>query len=128
MEKRPSKDLAEILTSRNISGKYDAIIERARNNGYHDHKFHKIPGHPEYGECDCPKIKLYQDLLQFPELQDIREQVLDGFFDDPADAEDIQEMRQDLLMDGAPSVMFEILGFEIPTQEERARYKKSYFE
>jgi len=87
-----SKDLAEILTSRSPV-KYKKIIERAALNGYHDHKFDKIPGHPEFGECVCPKMQLVQDLMQFPELKDIREDVISGKYDDRADTEDQQEMR-----------------------------------
>jgi len=86
-----SKELADIL-SKLDAVKYKEIIERAANNGYHDHKFMKIPEHPEYAETICPKRQLVNDLYKFPELAHIRQQVINGDFDDPADAEDEKEM------------------------------------
>jgi hypothetical protein len=117
-----SKDLAEILAQRD-SEKYKAIIDRAANNGYHDHKFHKIPDHPEYGSCDCPKIQLVSDLSDFPELSDIRQRVMDGEWDDPADEEDQEEMRGWLMDDNAPDEMFKQLGFRVPSSKERMQWK-----
>lgn len=59
MERKTTKDdLVKVLRERNSKGKYDAIIIRAANNGYHDFKFTDIPGHPEYADCNCPKMKL----------------------------------------------------------------------
>ena len=122
-----TKDLASILSSRDAI-KYSSIIERAANNGYHDHKFDKIPNHPEYGYCPCPKIQLVHDLGQFPELSDIRQQVMDGVYDESADAEDQAEMRGWLMDDNAPDAMFKELGFDIPTKQEREQWKlKSKF-
>lgn len=118
-----SKDLAGILSARDAE-KYKAIIERAANNGYHDHKFDNIPGHPEYGETVCPKMQLAEDLAAFPELNDIRTRVINGEFDDPADAEDAAEMRLWLLDDNASDEMFKQLGFEVPTYAERVTHKK----
>lgn len=90
--KQSTKDIADILTKRDPV-KYKAIIERAALNGYHDHKFCKVPGHPEYGDCICPKLQLVEDLMRFPELQDIRDNVINGVYDEPADEEDIAEMK-----------------------------------
>lgn len=118
-----TKDLAEILAKRNPE-KYRVIIERAANNGYHDHKFDKVPNHPEYGECICPKIQLVNDLSQFPELSDIRQQVMDGVYDEPADEEDQAEMRGWLMNDNSPDEMFTVLGFKAPTKQEREDWKK----
>lgn len=118
-----SKELAIILAQRDHE-KYKAIIERAANNGYHDHKFDKIPGHPEYGEATpCPKIKLVDDLSKFPELNDIREQVMDGDFDDPADVEDQEEMRGWLLDDNSPDDMFKALDLRVPSNKERLKHR-----
>lgn len=119
-----TKDLAEILTKRDAE-KYKAIIERASLNGYHDHKFSKIPGHPEYGECTCPKIQLVQDLVPFPELEDIKQDVMKGKYDEPADLEDQAEMRGWLMDDNSPDGMFTMLGFTPPTKEEREARKRS---
>jgi len=117
-----SKEIATILSQRDPV-KYQAIIERAVNNGYHDHKFDKIPGHPEYGETNCPKVQLVQDLFQYPELRDIRERVINGEFDDPADEEDAAEMRGWLMDDNAPDEMFRQLGFRVPSSKERRQWK-----
>lgn len=111
-------DIADILKKRNPE-KYKAIIIRAANNGYHDHKFDKIPGHPEYGDCLCPKVQLCQDLQKFPELQDLMQEVMNGKYDEPADEQDQQEMRGWLIEDGAPDGVFKELGFDPPTQAER---------
>lgn len=117
-----SKELAEILAKRDPE-KYKAIIERAANNGYHDHKFDKIPGHPEYANTDCPKIQLVSDLSAFPELSDIQQRAMDGEWDDPADEEDQEEMRGWLMDENAPDAMFKQMGFRIPSSKERRQWK-----
>jgi hypothetical protein len=114
-----TKDLADILGPRNTNGKYDAIIDRAKNNGYHDHKFMKILDHPEYGECMCPKVQLITDLANFPELNDISARVMAGEFDEQADDDDIAEMRNWLICDGAGDSLFQQMGFQKPTKQER---------
>lgn len=113
-----TKDLAEIL-SKVDPNKYKAIIERAANNGYHDHKFDKIPGHPEYGDTLCPKVQLVDDLSKFPELEPIRKDVMNGKYDEEADAQDVEEMRGWLIADNAPDKMFKQMGFKVPTEAER---------
>lgn len=117
-----TKDLAAILSALNKE-KYSAIIERAGLNGYHDHKFDKIPGHSEYGECICPKLKLVEDLSAFPELNNIREEVIGGKYDEPADLEDQQEKRGWLIDDNSPDALFEQLGLKVPTMQERSDWK-----
>src|SRR5690242_19654469 len=99
---KPSKYLAVVLAERDVEKKYSAIIERAANNGYHDFKFDVVPGHPEYGDCACPKMKLVEDLSAFPELEDIRHDVINGEYDDEGDVEDGERIRQDLLRENAP--------------------------
>jgi hypothetical protein len=116
-------DLVDILSKRDAE-KYRPIIERAALNGYHDHKHDKIPGHPEYGECTCPKVQLVKDLSEFPELEDIRQEVMNGKYDEPADKEDQEEMRGWLMDDNSPDGMFTMLGFEVPTKEEREKRNK----
>lgn len=113
-----TKDLAEILSKRDAE-KYKAIIERAANNGYHDHKFSKIPDHPEYGYCTCPKVQLVADLSKFPELDSICQEVMNGKYDEEADEQDVEEMRGWLIEDNAPDKMFEQLGFKVPSEAER---------
>lgn len=118
-----TKDLAELL-SKIDADKYKLIIERATLNGYHDYKFDKVPGHPEYGECICPKMQLVDDLSKFEELAKFRQDVIDGVYDEPADKEDQEEMRGWLIDDNSPDAMFTMLGFEPPTKEERELRKK----
>lgn len=113
-------NLAQILSKKDPE-KYKAIIERASLNGYHDHKFDNIPGYAEYGECICPKMQLVEDLSKFPELEIIRREVIQGKYDEPADQE---EMRGWFMDDNSPDAMFTMLGFKIPTSEERERRKK----
>lgn len=115
----PSKDLAAVLRARDPE-KYASIIRRAELNGYNDYKFDVIPGHPEFDDCDCPKVKLYNDLAAFPELKDVAIDVMEGKYDDDADAHDVQRMRSDLLADGSPDSLFTALGFKLPTSAERA--------
>jgi hypothetical protein len=117
-----SKELAKILAEKDPE-KYKAIIERAANNGYHDHKFDKIPGHPEYGVTACPKMQLVSDLSAFPELNDIRQRVMDGEWDDHADAEDAEEMRGWLMDENVPDEMFKQMGFRVPSSKERRQWK-----
>jgi len=112
-------EIAKILSERRGGEKYRVIIERAANNGYHDHKFDKVPGHPEYGQCICPKVQLVTDLSKFPELDDIKQDVMNGKYDEPADAQDQEEMRGCLIEDNAPDGMFKELGLKPPTQAER---------
>ncbi len=112
-------DIAKILHDRRGGEKYRAIIDRAANNGYHDHKFTKIPGHPEYGECLCPKVQLVNDLSRFPELADIKKVVMDGKYDEAADDQDLEEMRGWLIVDQSPDEMFTNLGLQPPTPAER---------
>lgn len=102
--------LAEELILRNTGNRYDALIERAKNNGYHDFKFDTVPGHPEYADCTCPKTQLVQDLDAFPELSDLRTRVMQGEFDDVADETDKDRMRNNLKQDGSYEVLKDILG------------------
>lgn len=116
-------DLAEILSNMDVV-KYKSIIERAALYGYHDHKFDSIPGHSEYGECICPKMQLVEDLSAFPELNHIRKEVINGKYDEPADKQDQAEMIGWLMDDNSPDTMFTMLGFPIPTKEERENWHK----
>lgn len=111
-------DIADILRKRDPE-KYKAIIARAANNGYHDHKFNKIPDHPEYGDSVCPKVKLVTDLSYFPELNDIKLDVMNGKYDEPADEQDAEEMRGWLIEDKAGDSLFISLGLKPPTKAER---------
>lgn len=110
--------LAVLLTKRNPE-KYKAIIERAALNGYHDFKFDTIPNHPEYGDCTCPKAQLVNDLAAFPELRDIQQDVIDGKYDESPDEEDDARMRLYLMQEGVPDKLYDVLGFNKPTQQDK---------
>lgn len=111
-------DIADILKKRDAD-KYRDIIVRAANNGYHDFKFDNIPGHPEYGNCICPKAQLVEDLSRFPELKDISRDVISGKYDEQADQLDQQHMRNMLIADDVPDAFFKMLNLAPPTETER---------
>lgn len=119
--RQTTRDIASILKTRNLDGRYDAIIQRAENDGYHDFKFDRVAEHPEYGECICPKVQLVEDLAAFPELSDIREQVMNGAFDESMDDDDKSAMRESLIKDGTSDMFFEMMGLTPPTHAERIK-------
>lgn len=100
--KTTNETLVKELEERNEGGKYDEIITNAKNNVYHDFKSNET----------MPKVKLVQDLGRFPELGHIKQDVMGGMYDEPADSEDKARMRADLEADGAPPEMFKILGLD----------------
>ncbi len=112
-------DLVERLEVRNRTGKYTAIIERAKNNGYHCFKYDKIPGHPEYARCDCPKVLLAEDLGVFPELYDIVLDVANGRYDEDADPIDELAIRNMLINEQADPSIFNMVGLTPPTDDEK---------
>ncbi len=102
--KTTTKDLVQELTGRNSAGRYDSIIARAKDNGYHDFKCTDE-------DIICPKMDLCNDLSVFPELADIRQAVMDGEYDESPDEEDNKEMRSWLEKDGeAGKRMINLLG------------------
>lgn len=101
MERKTSnKQLPEVLQDRNHRGKYDKLIQKALANVYHDFK----------SEETMPKVVLVNDLSVFPELEDIREAVINGEYDDYADEQDKTEMRGWLDDDNAPDSVKRMLG------------------
>lgn len=84
-------ELVEVLTERNTEGKYNKIIERAKERGYHDFKFDT---NPKYKDCIIPKMQLAQDMLEFPELEDVIDDVIDGIYDEMPDEEDKKKLRE----------------------------------
>lgn len=67
------KDLPEILEQRNKDGRYTKLIKDAKNYNFHDFKSN---------EEAFPKMALAERLLEFPELKDVRDMVLQGKFDE----------------------------------------------
>lgn len=63
------KDLPEILEQRNKDGRYTKLIKDAKNYNFHDFKSN---------EEAFPKMALAERLLEFPELKDVRDMVLQG--------------------------------------------------
>lgn len=86
--KSTNNELVELLQQRNQNNQYDWLIENAKNNRYHDFK------NPE--DVLCGKMELVDDLNQYPELDDIRQDVMNGVYDEEADEDDKEMLRQDL--------------------------------
>jgi hypothetical protein len=108
MKKTTTIDLVNALTKRNVDGKYDKIIERAKDNGYHDFKFEQSGKYPD---CICPKVELVEDLSVFPELEDVRSDVMNGVYDESPDEQDKEVMRGWLKEDGDKGdAMAKVLG------------------
>lgn len=106
--KSTNTDLVAELEKRNSAGKYDRIIQRSKDNIYHDFK-----SPPElFAE---PKSQLLLDLQQFPELHDIAADVINGIYDDPMDYQDAMKMRAEIIeRDGEDSGMLTMLGLTLP--------------
>ena len=115
--KSTNKEMVQELIALNVDGRFDQIIENAKNNRYHDFK------NPD--DVPCGKVQFLADTQVFAvELQDVRQRLMNGEFDESADEQDIESMRDVLIMDNSPDVMFEQLGFKVPTAAERA-FKKA---
>jgi hypothetical protein len=97
MRKATNKELVEELTSINVDGKYDQLIENAKSGRYHDFK------NPD--DVICGKTELVHDLQKFPELEQYRQDVMNGDYDEEADEDDKEMMRE-----GLPPSMRDILG------------------
>ncbi len=91
MSKSTNIELVSELTKRNTDGRYNSIIERAADKGYHDFKFDE----DKYEDCICPKIDLVDDLDKFPELNDVRQDVINGIYDEAPDEEDNRNIEKD---------------------------------
>lgn len=92
MSKTTNVELVQELTERNTEGKYDKIIERAKDCGYHDFKMDD----DKYEDSIGPKIDLVNDLSKFPELEDIRQGVINGVYDESPDEEDKRKMEEEM--------------------------------
>jgi hypothetical protein len=74
MTKTTDKDLVEVLEKRNTAGRYDLLIQQARQGLFHDFKT----------TLGLPKMALVQALDHYPELADIRKDVANGVYDEPS--------------------------------------------
>lgn len=90
--------LPQELEALNKEGKYDEIIAEAKAGEYHDYKNNKYP---------CGKVAVVGKLSQFPELNHIRQAIMDGEYDESPDEEDKARMRADL---GDDPEMIKMLG------------------
>jgi len=99
--KSTNKELVEELTLLNTEGKYDKIIARAKKNDYHD--FKSDPDSDSIG----PKMDLVNDLVEFPELEEIRNAVMNGDYDEAPDAEDAEQLKKDFPFIDFPAMFAE---------------------
>lgn len=91
--------LVEELEELNTDEKYNQLIANAKSGRYHDYK------NPD--DVPCGKIELVRDLDSYPELADIRAKVIDGYYDEEADEEDKEAMRESI-----PQSMWKALGLD----------------
>jgi len=101
-------DLPKILRARGAA-RYKTIIDKAVVGTYHDYK----------SQLNMCKVELVNDLARYPELEDIKQAVMEGKYDEEADDTDKDNLRQDLLSDGVGDSLFTALGLEVPTPDER---------
>lgn len=88
-------DLVALLRERGAE-KYAQIISNAELLKYHDYK-----SDPEkFPDVVCGKLTLLTELEAFPELADIRQQVIDGVYDEQMDEMDKKAMRIKQEQDG----------------------------
>lgn len=89
-------DLVELLTALDEYGEFHELIENARNYMYHDLRKFIVPG-SENG-ID-PKVQLVRDLKKFPELNDVRIDVLNCEYDeaDNMSESDVKDLRVELV-------------------------------
>lgn len=89
--KSTDKELVIELVKRNHKGRYDDIIQMAVARWFHDFK---APENARPGD----KIMLAEILHNFPELNDIREDVINGVYDEEPDDDDDKKRLGDLLL------------------------------
>ena len=105
-ELSPSVFLLPIeLNKFNFDGRLNEIINKPRQGYYHDFKFDLVDPDSMYPD---PKTQLLSELEPFPELENVRQSVIDGIFDDRADASDWDRMA--LEFEDNPSLVEAILG------------------
>lgn len=97
MRKSTNKELVAELEKVNKDGKFDKIIQQAKDNYYHDYK------QPEH--VVCGKILFVAETANIPELSALRNAVMNGEYDEEADEIDKAEMRKDL-----PASMWAMFG------------------
>lgn len=82
-------ELVVELSARNEERRYDEIIRMAHNKYFHDFKA------PEDASA-TPKAHLMELLARFPELEDIRQAVIRGDYDEESDADDALEIKRNI--------------------------------
>lgn len=93
-------ELVSELEALNKDGKYDEMIAEAKAGEYHDYKNKKYI---------CGKLEIVNKLSNFPELNHIRQAIMDGDYDESPDEEDKAMLRKELEND--PDLLRE-LGLE----------------
>ena len=87
MRKSTMVELVQELEALNKEGKYDELIAEAKAGEYHDFKNTKYI---------CGKIEVVNKLSKFPELDHIRQAVINGEYDESPDEEDKAQLRKEL--------------------------------
>ncbi|TXI90019.1 MAG: hypothetical protein E6Q36_02275 [Chryseobacterium sp.] len=100
MRKNTMVELVQELEALNKDGKYDEMIAEAKAGEYHDFKNTKYI---------CGKVEVVNKLSKFPELDHIRQAVINGEYDESPDEEDKAQLRKELEND--PGLLRE-LGLE----------------
>lgn len=89
-------ELVQELEKRNTDGLYDEMIQEAKAGEYHDFKNTKYL---------CGKVALASKLVKFPELNDIRQEILQGVYDESPDEDDKKRMAADLRANGGEAIL-----------------------
>lgn len=95
--KTTNKDLVEILEAMNDPERYGRLIQNAKDLYYHDWKAPEV--------VFAPKVDLVNELSKYPELLHIRNQVIDGVFDEDPDELDLRILKSD-----TPPELHDLLG------------------
>jgi hypothetical protein len=90
-------DLPKMLLAKDENKRFSGLIEKAVKGMYHDYK----------SDLATPKVELVNDLSRFPELEEIRQMVMEGEFDEEADDEDLAMLKKD-----TPKELWKTLGLE----------------
>jgi hypothetical protein len=110
MQKTTNKDLVLELSKLDQMGELRPIIINAIKNKYHCFK----------SEVAAPKHELVKDLndainkFKHPGLNQIKQAVINGVYDERPDQQDIKDMSAWLQEENAPDILYDILGLIKP--------------
>lgn len=110
MQKSTNRDLVLELSKLDQMGELRPIIINALKNKYHDFKSSVV----------APKQELVKDLndainkYKHPGLNQIKQAVINGVYDERPDEQDIKDMSEWLQQENAPESLYDILGLIKP--------------